>query len=144
LALPPDSSYISAHHPRKLLPHTLALYHLLSIGTDPSVLATRSDILKRAGYLVSTATSESSARKILNEANFDLVVVCHSLPPAERMKVLQAVKQTETTPKIVAIHRGGNETTPVDGSVHSLDGPDKLLQTIAEVLGEGTGRISRL
>jgi DNA-binding response OmpR family regulator len=122
----------------------MALYHLLSIGADPSVLATRSDVLKRAGYLVSTATTESSARKILGEAGFDLVVVCHSLAAADRMKVIQAAQQATSSPKIVAIHRGEERIMAADASVHSLDGPDKLLETIAEVLGEGTSRVQKL
>ncbi len=122
----------------------MAVYHLLSIGADPSVLATRSDVLKRAGYLVSTATSETSARKIMGEAGFDLVVVCHSLAPADRMKVILSAKSSGSQPKIIAIHRGDERDPSADANVHSLDGPDKLLETIAEVLGEGTGRIQRL
>lgn len=122
----------------------MALYHLLSIGADPSVLATRSDVLKRAGYLVSTASSEVSARKIMGEAGFDLIVVCHSLSSADRMKVITTAKAATSQPKIVAIHRGEDREPAADANVHSLDGPDKLLETIATVLGEGTGRISRL
>jgi len=122
----------------------MALYHLLSIGADPSVLATRSDVLKRAGYLVSTASSEVSARKILGERGFDLVVVCHSLSPADRVKIMQAARASENAPKVVAISRTPEPEPAADGSVHSLDGPDKLLECIAEVLGEGSGRIQRL
>jgi DNA-binding response OmpR family regulator len=122
----------------------LALYHLLSIGADPSVLATRSDVLKRAGYLVSTASSESSARQILGQGGFDLVVVCHSLSSADRSKVVQAVRASEKAPKIVAISRQSEPEADADGSVHSLDGPAKLLECIAEVLGEGTTRVTKL
>lgn len=121
----------------------MALYHLLSIGADPSVLATRSDVLKRAGYLVSTASSETSARQIMQEAGFDLVVVCHSLTVADRRKVIAAAQESQRRPKIIAIHREERESA-ADANVHSLDGPDRLLQVIAEVLGEGTQRISRL
>ncbi|MEO6120526.1 MAG: hypothetical protein ABIP12_07550 [Terriglobales bacterium] len=122
----------------------MALFHLLSIGTDPSVLATRSDVLKRAGYLVSTASSESSARQILGQGGFDLVVVCHSLTSADRLKIMQAVRATETSPKLVAINRSPEPEAAADASIHSLDGPDRLLECIAEVLGEGTTRISKL
>jgi len=121
----------------------VALFHLLSIGADPSVLATRSDVLKRAGYLVSTASSEISARQVMKEAGFDLVVVCHSLTLADRRKVIQAAQESARRPKIIAIHREEREAA-ADASVHSLDGPDRLLEVIAEVLGEGTQRISRL
>ncbi|HUR36694.1 MAG TPA: hypothetical protein VM009_02680 [Terriglobales bacterium] len=122
----------------------MALYHLLSIGADPSVLATRSDVLKQAGYLVSTASSETSARQILGQGGFDLVVVCHSLPTSDRHKIMQAVRASEHTPKIVSIARSPEPESAADATVHSLDGPDRLLQCIAEVLGEGTTRIARL
>lgn len=121
----------------------MALFHLLSIGADPSVLATRSDVLKRAGYLVSTASSETSACQIMREGGFDLVVVCHSLTVADRRKVIEAAQESHRKPKIIAIHREERDAA-ADASVHSLDGPDRLLEVIAEVLGEGTQRISRL
>ncbi len=122
----------------------MALYHLLSIGADPSVLATRSDVLKRAGYLVSTASSETSARQILGQGGFDLVVVCHSLTSADRTKILQAARSSEKSPKIVAINRQSEPEADADASVHSLDGPARLLECIAEVLGEGTTRVAKL
>lgn len=121
----------------------MSLFHLLSIGADPSVLATRSDVLKRAGYLVSTASSETSARTILEQSDFDMVLICHSLPAVDRQKVIGVARSAAKSPKIVAIHRGEKEAA-ADGAVHSLDGPDKLLQCIAEVLGEGTSRVSKL
>jgi DNA-binding NtrC family response regulator len=121
----------------------MALYHLLSIGSDPSVLATRSDVLKQAGYLVSTASSETSARQILGQGGFDLVVVCHSLSSSDRMKIMQSVRSTQRA-KVVAINRSPEPEPDADASVHSLDGPDRLLECIAEVLGSGTTRISRL
>jgi DNA-binding response OmpR family regulator len=122
----------------------VALYHLLSIGADPSVLATRTDVLKRAGYLVSMASSEVSARQIMDKAGFDLIVVCHSLAPADRMKVIGSAKASDSRPKIISIHRGDDREPDADAHVHSLDGPDKLLETIASVLGEGTTRISSM
>jgi DNA-binding response OmpR family regulator len=121
----------------------MALYHLLSIGADPSVLATRSDVLKQAGYLVSTASSETSARQILGQGGFDLVVVCHSLSPSDRLKIMQLVRSSQRA-KVVAISRSPEPEPSADASVHSLDGPDRLLECIAEVLGSGTTRISRL
>ncbi len=57
---------------------------------------------------------------------------------------MQAVRASENAPKVVSINRQVEPEADADASVHSLDGPARLLECIAEVLGEGTTRISRL
>jgi DNA-binding response OmpR family regulator len=122
----------------------MALYHLLAIGSDPSVLATRADVLKQAGYLVSIASSESSACHILDQANFDLVIVCHTFSPSDRRRVVEAARRSNSRPRVISINRGPETEMAADATIHSLDGPDALLRSVAEVLGEGTGRVQRL
>jgi DNA-binding response OmpR family regulator len=114
----------------------MSRYHLLSVGADPSILSTRTDVLKRAGFNVTATTSERDAQRTLSEENFDLIVICHSLPLSDRRKLMQAVRESKYLPKIVVINRSPEPEPAADASIHSLDGPDRLLECIAELLEE--------
>ena len=52
---------------------------IVLIGEDSSLLATRDEILKRAGATIA-CSSGNQAKAVLEEEIFDIVVLCHSLP----------------------------------------------------------------
>ncbi|HUS19533.1 MAG TPA: hypothetical protein VMZ25_07770, partial [Terriglobales bacterium] len=80
-------------------------FHLLAVGADPSVLATRADVLKRAGYQVTTGSSEEAAQRLLGTGTFNVIVICHSFAPAQRARVVKAARAANPVPKIVVINR---------------------------------------
>lgn len=58
----------------------LAVTLILSIGSDPNLLASRSLVLKSAGHQVVTAYSIKEAASRIQEGDFDLVLFCRSIP----------------------------------------------------------------
>jgi CheY-like chemotaxis protein len=108
---------------------------VLSLGLDPVLLQTRSEVLRAAGYLVHTATSTDAAIQMLVSGDLDLVVICHSLPARERSRVIAAIKAAKPSAKVLVVRTNGEATKgEADASVHSLDGPESLLARVASLI----------
>jgi hypothetical protein len=74
----------------------------LSAGRDPILLGTRNELLKSIGCIV---VSASSSADLVNEffgRDFDVIVLCHTIPPEERRKVLLMIRHyRESTPTMI-------------------------------------------
>jgi CheY-like chemotaxis protein len=53
---------------------------VLSVSSDPVVLGTRDQLLRSAGYIVVTAISIKEAVHLFQDGDFDIIILCHSLP----------------------------------------------------------------
>jgi|HubBroStandDraft_6_1064221.scaffolds.fasta_scaffold690246_2 CheY-like chemotaxis protein len=62
----------------------MALTAVLSVGLDPDLLKTRNLVLHSAGYTVVSAHSVKEAADRFQAGDFDLVLLCQSLPSRER------------------------------------------------------------
>jgi DNA-binding response OmpR family regulator len=108
---------------------------LLSVGSDPDLMKTRTLVLLKAGYAVRDAMTTSQALKVFEAGDFDLVIICHSIPEPERLKLITAIRASSPSAKIVVIRMDGELSAKVaDETVHSLDGPEALLRTVAHTL----------
>ena len=106
---------------------------LLSVGAQPELLRLRNAVLRNAGYYVHAETSVYEAMHLCLRSDFDLVILCHTIPEAEKMKLLTAIKTvTPSTPVIIA--RDSDTRTQADASVDSLDSPGALLSCVAGLL----------
>ena len=63
---------------------------ILSIGRDHSLMPIRTLLLQHAGYTVTEAYSSSEALQRLESANFDLVLICHTVAEPERAEFISA------------------------------------------------------
>jgi CheY-like chemotaxis protein len=111
---------------------------ILSVGHHPTLLETRNLILRAAGYKVEEAVSIKQAIRQFQEGNFDLVLLCHSIPTPERERLagLIRVSGASTSVASIATIAGGPEDAFVDETVES--DPRKLLPGIKEVLLKAT------
>jgi CheY-like chemotaxis protein len=80
---------------------TLAV--ILAVGHDPLLSETRSSILRAAGYLVESASSIGQAIDLFRDGDFDLVVLCHSIPAQERDLFLRLIRAYGSSVPIVCI-----------------------------------------
>ena len=53
---------------------------ILNVGQDPSLLETRSALLRAAGYIVESVLSIRESISHFQAGDFDLVVLCHTIP----------------------------------------------------------------
>lgn len=115
-------------------PHPLTI---LCVDDEAGALHVRSTLLERAGYAVLTATNAAEALAIFGSNKIDAVVSDHLLPGvtgtemARRMKLAKPRVPILLVSGIIDLPDGTKHT---DGFLGKSEGPDKLLQTIAELL----------
>lgn len=77
------------------MPHTL----VLAVGRDSVLLETRSQVLQAAGYTVIPERSLKKAVARFREGDFDLVLLCHSIPAQDRERLTLLLREhTSRTP----------------------------------------------
>lgn len=105
---------------------------ILTISRDEALQATRTLILRSAGYQVSAAKSDEQAINFLKAPNsFSLVLLCHSVPEPSRIYLANYIKELNPNLPILMLYNGYDPTAAkVDGSLHNLESPGMWLKTI--------------
>jgi DNA-binding response OmpR family regulator len=108
---------------------------ILSIGIDQELLPLRNLVLRQVGgYAVQQQSDLSRVLRVFMDGDFDLVILCHSIPANERQRIASAIKAARPSTLVLVVRADGEATGVADGSVHSLDGPEVLLQSVRELL----------
>jgi DNA-binding response OmpR family regulator len=76
---------------------------ILAIGQDPVLLKTRSQVLRAAGFAVVSVFSLSKAISHALEGDFDLILLCHSIPVQIRERLVQRIREHTCTTPIVTV-----------------------------------------
>jgi CheY-like chemotaxis protein len=105
---------------------------ILTISRDRVLQSTRTFILEQAGYSVSAASNDKDAISFVEAPNnIRLVLMCHSVPEASRMLLVTRIKALNPTLPILMLYNGYDPTqAKVDGSLHSLETPEAMLDMI--------------
>ena len=75
---------------------------ILSAGRDRPLLFTRNRVLEEAGYIVTASSTAAETVERFFSGDFDLVILCHSIPLEERERVATLVNMhSPSTPVIV-------------------------------------------
>ena len=75
---------------------------ILSAGRDRLLLFTRNRVLEEAGYSITPATTATETVERFFAGDFDLIVLCHSIPLEERERIATLVRMhSPSTPVIV-------------------------------------------
>ena len=124
---------------------------VLAVGHDPLLLKTRGQVLQAAGYVVVSTHSLKDAMAKFLHGDFDLVILCHSLPVEQREHLTYFIReQTSLTPIISISPNWGQHDLFTDVTIDN--DPNELVRGLREVLnghGEyfrgdgGTGRAAR-
>jgi DNA-binding NtrC family response regulator len=105
---------------------------ILTISRDQPLQSTRTAILQQAGYTVSPAMNDKDAMGFVEAPNsLDLVLLCHSVPEASRIFLVTEIKKRKPKLPILMLYNGYDPTiAKVDGSLHSLETPEAMLNMI--------------
>jgi DNA-binding response OmpR family regulator len=107
---------------------------ILNISYDLMLLQTRSAMLLTAGHAVLPASSLSRALHWLRGCVADLVIIGHSLPPADTRVLLTAAKTSQIPVLLLAFpnepfaSEADLVLTATDGPYAFINGVDALLQ----------------
>jgi hypothetical protein len=116
------------------------MYHpagVLIYGRDVRLLETRSWMLGKAGYRVSTATEVADVERILRSEEISLSILCHTLSREQREMALTATRGIRPAMKsLLLVTRYRPEVDHEANEVLSTsDGPGALVQTVNRMLG---------
>jgi DNA-binding NtrC family response regulator len=106
---------------------------ILSVSRDERLLRSRQMVLESVGWQVVTTTVVVDALRWLAERDFDVVVLGHSIPAAERVSLAQKMKIIRPAVPIVMMCIQGDDSFSkefADARVGSLDGPLVLINAI--------------
>ena len=111
------------------MPHIVAL----AVGRDPVLLETRGQVLRNAGYTVVSALSVEQALQSFASGDFDIVIVCHSIPVRDRERLTYAIhRYSPNTPVVVVTARVSAMDSFADATIENE--PEILLQEIPRIL----------
>ena len=71
------------------MPHTV----VLMVGQDRVLTETRSQVLRMAGYTVVPAFTLQQAMDEFVSGDFDLVLICHSIPEDARERLVDVLRK---------------------------------------------------
>jgi len=106
---------------------------VLSVGLEALLLNARNLVLQSAGYIVVSATSIKEAFTLFGNGDFDLVVLCHSIPVKDRDRLIGLIRTSGSRTPVVSVS-GKNGECDAFADVTIEDSPNKLLAGIGDLL----------
>ena len=105
---------------------------ILTVSRNEQLQHVRTLVFQQAGYRVSAALNDNQAINFIEtEKSINLVLLCHSVPEASRVFLVTRIKELRPKLPILMLYNGYDPTVAkVDGSLHSLETPDALLDMI--------------
>ena len=114
----------------------------LAVGRDAVLLETRGQVLRNAGYRVVSARSVEQALQSFASGDFDIVIVCHSIPVRDRERLTYAIhRHGPNTPVVVVTARVSATDRFVDAMIENE--PEILLQEIPRILHKAPEKYQR-
>ena len=106
---------------------------VLSVGLDAVLVNTRNLVLQSAGYTVVRAYSLIAALDCFKTFDFDLVLLCQSLPASEKDRLTSWIRATGSRIPVISVSEKHSQRDAfADASVES--DPEALLACISEAL----------
>ena len=90
------------------MPHIVTL----SVGRDPLLLQTRGQVLRKDGYTVASTASSDQALQQFVAGDFDMVILCHSIPAQERERLADAIHRHSPNTPVVVVAAGFSGKDP--------------------------------
>ena len=108
---------------------------VLAVGSNRLLMSTRILVLQSAGYIVESASSLQDAVDRFHVGDFDIVLLCHSVPAEDRDRLARSIRATGSLTPIVSI---ANRLGECDAFANATleDGPNKFLVGIKEALSK--------
>ena len=76
---------------------------ILSAGRDRPLLFTRNRLLEEAGYIVTATSTAAETVEKFFAGDFDLVILCHSIPLEERERIATLVSMHSPSTPVIAL-----------------------------------------
>lgn len=111
----------------------MALTLVLSIGLDVELLSTRNLVLQSAGYLVVPAYSLKEAVDRFQDGDFDLVLLCQSIPTKEKDRLTCWIRASGSRVPVLSVSASPCQRDAFTDATIESD-PNSLLEGMKEAL----------
>ena len=120
---------------------------ILSVGSSLEVesLKTRGLVLRRQGYVVASVDNIETTLALFSQPDFrfDLLILSHTIPYAERNRVAELCKEANPSSRILVLVPHIDCDPLADGCIDPQEGPQALLDLIASLLKKAAQREGR-
>lgn len=106
--------------------------HVLCVSWTPALATTRTLLLKRAGFKVTSALGKQQALKKC-KTKADLMVLGHSVPREEKSAIIDCFRENSSAPVLSLLRSGQNKLPEADYGVEASN-PDEFLETVRKIL----------
>ncbi|PYX92190.1 MAG: hypothetical protein DMG67_07685 [Acidobacteria bacterium] len=89
-------------------------------------------LLEREGYKITSALSRAEAVARCKEGAFDLLILGHSLPTADKQELIAVFRRSSAAP-ILSLRRQGEPMVAAADYNVLPDSPEDLLKTVANI-----------
>lgn len=108
---------------------------ILHVASDADLLFTRSLVLQCAGHMVDSVGSVEEAIARLRSTSYDVLVLGHSVPQDERMRLIQLVGAGVITTPVIFVSTAADEPhADFKGVTISESHPDALLRCVEQAI----------
>jgi CheY-like chemotaxis protein len=115
------------------LPHTV----VLMVGRDRVLVETRSQVLRTAGYIVVPAYTPRQAIDEFVRGDFDLVLLCHSMPEDARERLVSVIREhTSRTPIVSVASFDGQFDGFADATIEN--DPNLLIDSLRKIVSRNS------
>jgi CheY-like chemotaxis protein len=99
-----------------------------------SVLAMQREVFRGSGYKVVAATSKEEIHEHIENSDFDVLILNHTLSFADRKALAKKAKQSNPNNGVLVLHHSGSLGNPyVDLAVDSRTGVKPMLDTLKRI-----------
>lgn len=113
------------------------LAEILMLGKDQPLLASRAQVLRSAGCHVMVATQLYDFECCLAVAEFDLIILCHSLSPQECTAAI-ALVGSQLPVLVLLSSTSGCFCKHLVHTAYTSDGPEKLVAVVHNLTDQST------
>lgn len=107
---------------------------VLCVSFDKTVSDSRCAMLRQGGYAVTAITSPDEALELLGREKFDLMIVGHRFPKADKQELAARAREQWKIPVLLVCGASADTGIPADARVYALEGAEGLLAAVRTLL----------
>lgn len=107
--------------------------HILSVGNNPSLMASRTLVLRGAGYLVEQAHTVDKAISLVAEDFIDAMLICHTVPRNDQQVLISAARRKRPLIPILCIRSYDYESV-AKTCIAVANDPEALLHAVRKAV----------
>jgi len=108
--------------------------HILSVSYDWPLLVTRDQVLRKAGYTVTSALGFVDAIRLCREIRYDLAIIGHSMPLPDQQALLEEIRKSSSSPVLSLFRSSDGALEGADYDLDAMEGPDALVSVVKKVM----------